>query len=194
MAYFVLIAGVLAIIFLWVSFTQGASTRAEVEAIALEQGGPYARNAARQAHNKTLVGTVIGTMFALAAMWFWGAQALIAERQEAAIESQWLDTFVDRHRQSFERDCQDILSRMSAVTGIVYDRDSGRATSILTCQQSWSYPDIPSEFSESKYDQPERTPPFASTAIFGEDTSAIMCTDIADEGTCYSWDDFAAPQ
>lgn len=193
MPYFVLLAGVVIIVLIWVSHVQSREQVRELE--RREKVGEPNVNASR--HRNDLAGQFIpravGTIAVLAGMWFWGVESLIDQRQQQAFEQEWLDTFVDEHQRDFNADCEAIMARISPVTGVAFDRDNGQAVSVLSCTQSWSPPQTPDEFSTSRYEQPGRVPPFPSEAIFGQGLTKVLCADPADEDTCFMWDDFVEP-
>jgi hypothetical protein len=190
MPYFVLIAGVVIIVLIWVSHEQAreqAREHIEQEKNKRELDfTAYHRGKLRE----QFIWRIIGTGAVVAGMWFWGVESLIEQRQQKAFEQRWLDTFEDEHQREFNSGCEEILARISPITGVAFNRDKRQAVSVLTCRQSWSPPQTPDRFSPSDYDQPGSTPPFPSEAIFGEDLGDVMCADLSDEDSCYTWDDF----
>ena len=193
MSYFILIAGAIIIVLIWRSHVQAREKVRELE--RREQAGETNVNASphRSELKNELIFRIVGTVAVLAGMWFWGVKGLIEQRQQEASEQEWLDTFVDEHQRNWNADCEAIMVRISPVTGVAFDRDTGQAISVLSCKQSWAPPEVPDEFSTSQYEQPGRVPPFPSTAIFGEYTEKILCADPYDEDTCLWWDDFVEP-
>ena len=193
MPYFVLIAGVVIIVLIWVSHVQSREQVRELE--RRERAGETNVNASFHRNNLAgqFIPRIVGTVAVLAGMWFWGVESLIEQRQQDAFEQEWLATFVDEHQREFNADCEAIMARINPITGVAFDRDTGEAVSVLTCTQSWSPPEIPDEFSTSRYDQPGRVPPFPSGAIFGENLGKILCADPSNDDTCFMWEDFVEP-
>jgi hypothetical protein len=189
MPYFVLLAGVIIIVLIWVDHVE---TREQVRKTAREKKEAeldftaYHRGRLRT----QLIWRIVGTGAVLTGMWFWGVESLIEHRQQKAFEQRWLDTFVEEHQREFKSDCEAIMARISPDTGVAFNRDTGQAVSVLSCLQAWSPPQTPERFSPSDYDQPGSTPPFPSEAIFGERVGDVVCADMSNEDTCYIWDDF----
>jgi hypothetical protein len=189
MPYFVLIAGVIIIVLTWVSHESAREQARQAVQRGKEAGLDFTASRRRELRNQ-FIWRIIGTGVVVAGMWFWGVEGLIEQRQQKAFEQRWLDTFVDEHQRAFNSDCEAILAQISPITGVAFDRDTGHVVSVLSCLQAWSPPQTPDRFSPSDYDQPGSTPPFPSESIFGEDLGDVLCADLSDEDSCYTWDNF----
>lgn len=168
MSYLVLIAGGIAIAFVWWNVFQKGKDGEE---------------------GMRVIASLIGTGAVGWAMWSWGVQGIQAQSEQSVREQIWLSTFIQEHQRAWNEDCQVILTRFGA-QGVIYDNVDGTAYTVNYCQSMWSAPELPNEYNSSEYNQPDRVPPFPSEVMFDPDTPGwLRCVD-PQLTQCYEWIDF----
>jgi hypothetical protein len=187
-----MLAAVLATGYAW---WRWSANKNEVRARAVDAGGDpdEAWRIHKIANTNAMIATpIIVTALAAAAFWFWGVKQAQSDSQQAAAEQAWLDTFVDKHRQNWNDDCNAIFFHDGNTTGVLYPSGSSQPLTVQWCQAQWQAPVVPSEYSRSEYAQPGSTPPFASEAVFlGPNAPgyAMCVTPNENDGYgCFDWD------
>ncbi len=181
MPYVVLVVGTLGLVAIWMSYrTNRLRARAEM----VEKP----RSVFEDDSYLQFLGSLVGSAVVVWAMWGWGVSAIEQNNANAVAEEIWLASFNSEHQRQWDTDCLGILFRQGA-EGVIYNPDSGEAYTVDWCQAQWQQPGPfrkGYEYSTDTDDQPERTPPFASWALFGQDHTEYRCIDQALQ-ECYGW-------
>lgn len=178
MSYIVVVFGLAAIAIMWWSYYQDVVKK---------------KDAHKDDLFKARLSRIFGSVIAIFIIWSWGIEPISDQQRQSSAEDLWLTSFAEKHKENFFQDCEEILATMNPRDGVMINRDTGQTVSLLTCRAAWAPPSVPSEYSNSESDQPDRVGPFPSQAIFGPDLADILCLNPYDESSCYSWDYFAGP-